>query len=300
MKAGVAGGSAGGESSESAREAELAQQVAALEQKLSKMKLSFSAAAGAEAEFPHNNRSIMAAIEGLKATDTEDCMDAIAELSEVIDRLKLEESTRLGAAIRKSGGIQRVAYLLVSRDPAVVSLALWFLANLSSDSVDSASSETKAVLLECGAHRAIVKALSSDDLSTLVYATGLALNLSISPEWAKVLLEHGAVFHLEQLETYDDDRVVHYVLGTLHNIVNNFPELTRGGSSPATVAGVALSPRTKQSMGVFEQQRAVAAFSEKRASRKIHEQARLMKERLDRRRAAGDKNRRQILDNEFG
>ena len=125
--------------------------------------------------------------------------DALMEFMQLLNSCSLSEGLELGHQVRIEGGVLRLCQLLLDPSPDVVSLALWCLGNLCSDSVDPQSKVTKALLLECGAELAILRCLSSEDVSTLVYAAGLCLNLSSSAEWCAVMLVEGAIVRFEQL-----------------------------------------------------------------------------------------------------
>ena len=125
--------------------------------------------------------------------------DALMEFTQLLNSCTLSEGLELGHQIRIEGGVLRLCQLLLDPSPDVVSLALWCLGNLCSDSVDPQSKVTKALLLECGAELAILRCLASQEVSTLVYAAGLCLNLSSSAEWCAVMLVEGAIVRFEQL-----------------------------------------------------------------------------------------------------
>ena len=108
----------------------------------------------------------------IRSKEQADRLDGLAELSDVIDASYGNDGAAVGASVREVGGIPLLGWLIVDPSPLVQQEALLILGNLCSDACDPNSALTKRLLLECGAHRAIIMVIKSEDPDVLLYACG--------------------------------------------------------------------------------------------------------------------------------
>ena len=92
--------------------------------------------------------SIASILEALRAPGGADRLAALDALAEIVGTAYGEDGADLGAEMRSRGGVALLASLLADELAEVQQAALLVLGNLVSDSVDSASAETKRVLLQ--------------------------------------------------------------------------------------------------------------------------------------------------------
>ncbi len=156
----------------------------------------------------------------IRSTNDEDREDGLGLLCDIVDASYGEDGAALGMAVREGDGISLLAWLLVDPSTVVQQEALLILGNLCSDACDPYSIHTKRKLLECGAHRALVHVIKSNDPAVLVYACGCLQNLCHDDEWARILVQQKVEARLEALLAHEDQMVVHYAAGALKNIVN--------------------------------------------------------------------------------
>ena len=92
--------------------------------------------------------SVPSLIALLRSTDETERDDALASLAELVDGAFGVDGAELGLAVRANGGIALLSWLLADPSAEVQQMALMILGNLCSDSVDSNSRATKALLLQ--------------------------------------------------------------------------------------------------------------------------------------------------------
>ena len=135
----------------------------------------------------------------IKSKDENDRLDGLAELSDLVDSAYGDDGAALGEAVRAVGGLPLLGWLIVDPSPLVQQEALLILGNLCSDACDPNSALTKKMLLDTGAHRAIIMAIGSPDPTVLLYACGALQNLCHDDEWARLLISHKVQQRLESL-----------------------------------------------------------------------------------------------------
>jgi hypothetical protein len=170
----------------------------------------------------------------IKSKDENDRLDGLAELSDLVDSAYGDDGAALGEAVRAVGGLPLLGWLIVDPSPLVQQEALLILGNLCSDACDPNSALTKKMLLDTGAHRAIIMSIGSPDPTVLLYACGALQNLCHDDEWARLLISHKVQQRLESLVTHEDARVGHYAAGALKNM------LTRVGQDASALSSTAL------------------------------------------------------------
>lgn len=116
--------------------------------------------------------SIASILEALRAPGGADRLAALDALAEIVGTAYGEDGADLGAEMRARGGVALLASLLADELAEVQQAALLVLGNLVSDSVDSASAETKRVLLQCGAAKALLSSVYASDPYVLMLACG--------------------------------------------------------------------------------------------------------------------------------
>ena len=198
----------------------------------------------------------------IRSKDEEDRLDGLAELSDLVDASYGDDGAALGEAVRAVGGVSLLAWLIVDPSLLVQQQALLILGNLCSDACDPNSRLTKQLLLECGAHRAIIMVIKSQDPSILLYACGTLQNLCHDDDWSRLLIAHEVEKRLEVLINHEDTRVAHYAAGALKNM------LTRVGKA------VELSGLSDDALAAIEHRERDAkltALRQKRAIRIITE-----------------------------
>ena len=103
----------------------------------------------------------------IRSPVSEDRLDGLIELSQLVDEAYGEDGAALGAALRRSGGVQLLAWMTVEPMVDIHQQALFLLGNLCSDAFDPMSSLTKGMLLEQGGERALMLALQSKEATVL-------------------------------------------------------------------------------------------------------------------------------------
>ena len=125
-------------------------------------------------------------------------LDALEELSDALgdEELSLADSTVVARRLREEGSLARLALLLVDDSNEVLTRALYCLGNLCSDSFDTASRETKRLLLDrdgkgaCGEDSTAFAALSPSRLPlgrALACSPALPVPTSCAAEHAATL-----------------------------------------------------------------------------------------------------------------
>ena len=190
----------------------------------------------------------------IKSKDENDRLDGLAELSDLVDSAYGDDGAALGEAVRAVGGLPLLGWLIVDPSPLVQQEALLILGNLCSDACDPNSALTKKMLLDTGAHRAIIMAIGSPDPTVLLYACGALQNLCHDDEWARLLISHKVQQRLESLVSHEDARVGHYAAGALKNM------LTRVGQDASALSSTALEAVKQR-----DHEAKVEAFRYKRA-----------------------------------
>ena len=159
-------------------------------------------------------------IQAMRAPDDELRGEAITYLCELVDCAFGDDGALLGQAVRDANGVAMLSWMLADASPRVQTQTLLILGNLCSDSFDPESWQTKALLLQSGAERALFRCVLADEYETLLYACAALQNLCHSYEWAQVVAAHG-LQPLEELLAHDDGRVVRYASGALKNCLDN-------------------------------------------------------------------------------
>ena len=153
-------------------------------------------------------------LELLRSEDAGDRIDALAELSSMLDTAYDDEAALIGEALRGVAAVPLLGWLAAdASSPEVQQLALLVLGNLCSDATDPNSALTKRELFQAGGGAAIVQAVRGEDPAVLLYACGCVQNLCNDLEWSQALASLGVSQRLEQLLAHDDEKVVHYAAG---------------------------------------------------------------------------------------
>ena len=100
-------------------------------------------------------------------------------------------------------------------------MALMILGNLCSDSVDSNSRATKALLLQSGGARALLSCVHTEDPAVLLFACGALQNLCFEPDWSELAVAHDIHIRLQGLLCHEDAMIVRYASGCLQNITRS-------------------------------------------------------------------------------
>ena len=229
--------------------------------------------------------SVEEVLQFLRSEEEDDRIDALAELSEIINATYGEEDgSALGEAVRESRSVELLAWMTMDSNPLVLQQALLVLGNLCSDACDPNSYLTKHALLDAGAERTMILALESDDPSTLLYACGCLQNLCHDDAWASALLAEGLDARLAELAHHQDPKVVHYAAGALKNMSTRLAQMSasrraEGGGAEGGEGGEGgdggvdsggslmdtLDPAALAAVRKREQDALVQAFREQRA-----------------------------------
>lgn len=179
----------------------------------------------------------------LQSLDATEVSSALSQLSTLIGEAFGAVGERLGCDVRESGCLPLLCGLIagegsaaavVAESPALVTEALWALANLSSDTVDAQSTLTKHALLECRAPHTLLARLSMSltrvidttqeqqepqELQELQLTCAALQNLSAARDWAQVLIDVRAEHQLEELIGHSNAQVRRYASGALSNLL---------------------------------------------------------------------------------
>ena len=199
----------------------------------------------------------------LRSSDTDDRLDALAELSIMVEEAYDEEAVLLGQTLRAAGAIPLLAWLAVDEDSLEVQQrALLVLGNLCSDAADPQSYLTKAELLHAGGCMPMSLSIQSDDASVLIYACGCLQNLCHSDEWSRALAaQDGVQQRLAELAGHADERVVRYAAGALKNMLSHL-ESAGGDDGLSAVAKAAIAKRGEDALvSALRQKRAMAILT---------------------------------------
>ena len=119
-----------------------------------------------------------------------------------------------------------MSWLLVDVADDVVRQALYLLANLASDAVDSRSLLTKRQLYECGGAYRLLPTLDHTDEEIVTYACAALQNLADDAEWAWTIHSEGALKVLEALAlAHASSNVQHYAAGAVSNTLQRLSKL---------------------------------------------------------------------------
>ena len=108
---------------------------------------------------PLNLAAVPQLVSQLRGTSGEHRLSALEQLSDMVGAAFDDDGAAIGAAVRETGGIAELAWLLTDGSTAVQNEALVVLGNLCSNAVDPHSDTTKRDLLACGAANALVQCL---------------------------------------------------------------------------------------------------------------------------------------------
>ena len=187
--------------------------------------------------------------------------DTLQILCEMVGSSYGAIGAELGESVRRADGVGVLVRLLRNRSPSILQQALFLLANLASDAVDSQSHLTKALMLESGAEKALLPLVISVDDEVCMYASAALQNLCHDLEWAKRMVDAGVEARLEHLLKHADPRVVRYASGALKNLTLASP--SAGGRAPQLSADASNAVRQRELEAARE------AFMHKRARRAI-------------------------------
>ena len=165
--------------------------------------------------------SVPSLIALLRSTDETERDDALASLAELVDGAFGVDGAELGLAVRANGGIALLSWLLADPSAEVQQMALMILGNLCSDSVDSNSRATKALLLQSGGARALLSCVHTEDPAVLLFACGALQNLCFEPDWSELAVAHDIHIRLQGLLCHEDAMIVRYASGCLQNITRS-------------------------------------------------------------------------------
>ena len=154
---------------------------------------------------PAPDLTIVDIINALRSLDPAEREEALALLGEIVDTAYGEDGAAVGQAVRDLGGVQVLGWMLLDPNVIVQQEALLVLGNLCSDACDPNSRITKRVLFECGAHRALLQCINSEDPGLLVYTCGTIQNLCHDDSWARVFVKEGLVPRLTHLAKFGAD-----------------------------------------------------------------------------------------------
>jgi len=131
----------------------------------------------------------------LRSPSEEAREEGITVLAESVTASYDAAGAELGQALRQSGGIAPIAWLLAERNAPIQQKALLVLANLCSDAVDAQSAQTKQALLAVGAERALFACLrtANNEPATVELACATLQNLCHEHAWSELAKHHGLV-----------------------------------------------------------------------------------------------------------
>ena len=205
----------------------------------------------------------------LASTDSDVRQEAARQISAFVSEAYGEEGAELGAALREGGIVSQLAGLVGDESAEVRAHALLALGNLCSDSVDPNSSSTKALLLELGMEKALLKNMQAGaDESVLLVACATLQNLCHDAAWARRVVSAGVESRLEALVSHSDARVVRYASGALKNLT--IASATMGSAAPQ------LSSPAKQAVRQRELEASLEEFGRRRALKTIGRSVREM------------------------
>lgn len=152
----------------------------------------------------------------------EEMQDSLYTLSEMVSYAYGQDGARLGEIMRDHGGLMQLTKILSDRTQPldIHQQVLLLLGNLCSDSVDSASMQSKRYLLRTGVEGALFECLQSDDPYVLMFTCGAVQNLCHDAEWSARAVAYGADRTLSELLAHGDEKVVKYAAGALKNIAS--------------------------------------------------------------------------------
>lgn len=154
----------------------------------------------------------------LESEHIDDRDDGVTLLSQLIDATQSPESTLLAEFLREAGAIQICINLLKDPEPGIHQRALMVIGNLSSDTFDANSAETKTIAQKNGVVELLIQYLNADDWVTQLYAAAALQNLSLDAAVAAEALDRDAPKILEQLLHSEHKMVVNFSAGAFNNI----------------------------------------------------------------------------------
>ena len=165
--------------------------------------------------------------------------EALDLLCELVGNAFGGEGIALGASVRDSNGVMAIIGLMDAED--TLQQALYLIANLASDAVDSRSALTKRDLLQYGASGKLLKCLSSQEPDVVTYACAALQNCSTDQAWANKLVEGGAVMLFEALLVHPNELIQRYAAGAIKNLVGVIRQSKRSTSSPQAQRGTSMA-----------------------------------------------------------
>jgi len=151
--------------------------------------------------------------------DDENCLEALEQISDIVNAAFGEDGAAAGALARVCGGVEILAGLLTSQSLALQQECLVLLGNLCSNAVDPLSGETKTILFRAqGAVEGLFRCMDSRETSVVMCACGALQNLCHDQQWAEAADELGARTRLEELTSHSDATLVRYAAGALKNM----------------------------------------------------------------------------------
>ena len=206
----------------------------------------------------------------LSSSDDEERYDALDELGALISESFDEDAAQVGSAVREGRGLCALTALIAGESKEVAVQAMEVLANLVSDTVDSAAWITKEALLQLPAGAAsVLRCLSDEDEVLCMLAAGAVQNLCSSRDWCRVVVDQKALGQLDHLLNSEDERVRRYAAGALKNVIRAAHEDVESGGDEATWEEVWLSALALGAVQARAVEAAREAFAAARASRVI-------------------------------
>lgn len=125
--------------------------------------------------------------------------EALGMLADLVSASFGENGRLLGEAMRETGGLITLSWMLSDADLQRLQIALFLLANLASDAVDPDSEKTKNMLLQCGTEYRLIPCMNHEDIEVVTYTLAFVQNLCHDFEWTKVFLDRGVEAMLVEL-----------------------------------------------------------------------------------------------------
>eukprot|EP00966_Prymnesium_polylepis_P060502 1403830-Prymnesium_polylepis.1 len=153
--------------------------------------------------------------------------DALVQLALIVDVSFGEEAAALCELLRKQRVLDRVVELIDHYEPLIHQTALLLLGNLSTDSVDPKSEDTKKHFKEINGFSRLIPHLFSDQALTVAYALGAIQNTCTDIEYVAHMQQAGAIVRLQDLIQCDQPQIVNYAEAVLHNVMETVMTISR-------------------------------------------------------------------------
>lgn len=166
-----------------------------------------------------------AALASLRGGGSEEQALALSELCERLDSCASHQARSLCACLRDETALHAIVHLLDSLEPHCYRPALLLLGKIASDAVDESASFTRALLTSAAVFPRLIRHVSSDDSTTLVYALRALQNMCIERENAERMREEGVFARLRLLGEHEDPLVQKFAMGCITNMTQTIGEL---------------------------------------------------------------------------